>query len=397
MTVPQAMSAPAAQSDIGPVEVMSSCFAGASGTAEFNFMLRPSLDAGFSEQLAWLESALQDTLERNGLDRRSIVFRRFFCGDAPGQVKALQCHLFSSPGGRVNGATSLVIQPPAQPAALTLWVYCISDLDQQVKESRHGSSFSLKRGELEHTWTTGLVCTEASGIQGQTRAIFDTYIAMLENNGMNLQYNCLRTWFYIRDVDHSYPGFVDARNEVFADCGLTPLTHYIASTGIQASFTDARALLMMDAYAIKGVKPQQVRHLKAPDYLSATDVYGVAFERATQVSYRDRRHIIISGTASIDSSGAVVHDGNVSRQLGRALENIAALLARAEATLDDMQHFIAYVRRPGDAALVSGLLQARIGGKPFLVVTGPVCRPGCLVEIEGIAITANGDDSLPDF
>lgn len=397
MAVQQAMSAPAAKMGNDLVEVMSSSFSGASGTAEFNFMLKPLFDAGFQEQLGWLESALQDTLEHNGLDRRSIVFRRFFCSETPGLVEALQRHAFSNPGGVVNGGISLVIQPPAQPAALTLWVYCISDPDQQVIGSGNGSSFTLKRGELEHIWTTGLACAEATGVHGQTLAIFDTYTAMLESHGMSLQDHCLRTWFYIRDVDHNYPGFVGARNEVFGHCGLTPRTHYIASTGIQASFNDAGALLMMDAYAIKGVQPQQVRHLKALDYLSATDVYGVAFERATQVAYRDRKHVIVSGTASIDANGAVMHQDDVGRQLQRTLDNITALLDRAGAGLDDMQHFIVYVRRPGDASLVNSLLQARIGSKPFLVVTGPVCRPDWLVEIEGVAITPSDDDSLPAF
>ncbi len=214
---------------------------------------------------------------------------------------------------------------------------------------------------------------------------------------MALQDHCLRTWFYIRDVDDNYAGFVAARNRVFAKAGLTSETHYIASTGIQASFTDDKALVMMDAYAIKGVEPGQIRHLKALDHLSDTHVYGVAFERATQVAYRDRKHIIVSGTASIDANGAVVHDGDVGEQLQRTLDNIAALLAQAGARLDDMQHFIVYVRRPGDAALVSELLQEKIGSKPFLVVTGPVCRPDWLVEIEGIAITPNHDNSLPPF
>ncbi len=154
---------------------------------------------------------------------------------------------------------------------------------------------------------------------------------------------------------------------------------------------------MMDAYAIKGIQPGQIRHLQALDHLSHTHVYGVAFERATSIAYRDRQHIIISGTASIDANGDVVHEGEVTDQLERTLQNIEALLAQADATMDDMQHFIVYLPNPGDADSVSNILKECLGEKPFLVVTGPVCRPNWLVEIEGIATISNADGSMPVF
>ena len=376
---------------------MASGFSGTSGAREYNFMLKPLVAGSFDEQLAWLDTALQAALQERGLDRRCIAFKRFFCSNLPGHVEALQRHANSSSSEIGSGGVSVIIQPPVEPATVTLWVYCVRDHSRLGHVSGNGSSFSLRRNGMEHVWSSGLICPDQHGSHDQTLAIFERYVDFLEQRGMTLQDNCLRTWFYVIDVDNNYGGFVDARNKVFQRFGLTPETHYIASTGIQGSGIDPRALVMMDAYAIKGVKTGQIRHLKALDHLSDTHVYGVAFERATQVSYRDRRHIIVSGTASIDSSGAVVHDGDVSRQLDRTLENIAALLARAEATLDDMQHFIAYVRNPDDADIVHELLGRRVSDKPFLVVTGPVCRPDWLVEIEGIAITANDDPSLPSF
>jgi len=379
------------------VEVSDSCFIGSSGTGEYNFMLKPLRDGLFDEQLDWLDAAMQDVLTSHGLDRSCIIFRRFFCGDLPNQIEELRRHTFSNPEGVVNGAVSLVIQPPVSPARVSLWVYCIKDPHLPIDGIRNGASFSLQRGDLEHLWTTGLACPEEPGSHGQTMAIFDTYSALLEENGMTLQDHCLRTWFYVRDVDDNYEGFVTGRNEVFAQCNLTPQTHFIASTGIQGAFTDENALVMMDAYAIKGVQPGQIRHLQALDHLSHTHLYGVAFERATAIAYRDRRHLIISGTASIDSNGAVVHDGEVLYQLERTLENIIALLDQAGATLDDMQHFIVYLRNPGDTGIVLSALQKRIEDRPFLVVTGPVCRPDWLVEIEGIAIVPNADESLPAF
>ena len=379
------------------VDVTRSCFVGHNGAAEYNFMLRPVRYGHFADQLEWLEAAMREVLEQNGLKRGSIVLRRFFCSDLPNQIDELRRHQFSDPDNAINGAVSLVNQPPVPPAKVTLWIYCIDDPDTPVRCTREGNSFIIGRGRLEHVWTTGCVCPSVAGSHAQTHAIFSAYQNMLRSRAMNLRDNCLRTWFYVKDVDANYAGLVKARNEVFAACGLGPETHYIASTGIQGSHIDIHSLVMMDAYAVRGLQDGQVRHLHALDHLSHTHVYGVAFERASSIAYADRRHIVVSGTASIDASGEVVHTGDVMRQLDRTLENIEALLRQDGAAMEDMQHFIVYLRDPSDAEIIRDILKERIGDKPFLVVTGPVCRPAWLVEIEGIAIVSNNDDSLPAF
>jgi hypothetical protein len=303
-------------------------------------MLKPLRYGHFSDQLEWLDSAMQDALEQFNLDRNCIVFRRFFCSDLPNQEAELRKHPFCNPDGVANGAVSLVNQPPVAPAKATLWVYCVKDPMRQNAGVKNGTSFSLERGDLKHVWTTGRTAADSEGSHAQTKAILDAYVSDLKKDFTTLQDNCLRTWFYVKDVDANYNGLVVARNEIFDTCGLTKETHYIASTGIQGSSANIHALVMMDAYAIKGVHPQQVQHLHALDYLSHTHKYGVAFERATAISYADRRHVL---------------------------------------------------------EIIRDILKERIGDKPFLVVTGPVCRPEWLIEIEGVAIIHNADDALPAF
>jgi hypothetical protein len=61
--------------------------------------------------------------------------------------------------------------------------------------------------------------------------------------------NCVRTWFFVRDVDTQYAGMVRARRENFIQQGLTPSTHYIASTGIGGGPADTKALIQMGTYA----------------------------------------------------------------------------------------------------------------------------------------------------
>ena len=117
--------------------------------------------------------------------------------------------------------------------------------------------------------------------------------------GLLLFCGSIRTCFFVRDVDVNYAGVVKGRKEEFVRLGLTEKTHYLASTGIQGQIADSRSLVLLDAYAVDGLQAEQIRFLHAPEYLNPTYEYGVTFERGTAVEYGDRKHIFISGTASI--------------------------------------------------------------------------------------------------
>jgi len=123
----------------------------------------------------------------------------------------------------------------------------------------------------------------------------------------------------------------------------------------------------------------------------------VTFERATSIAYRDRKHVLISGTASIDKEGQIVHPGDVSRQLDRTLENVEALLAQAGAALSDMGLFIVYVRDHTDCEMARRRMRERFATAPIEVVVAPVCRPGWLIEAEGMAVIAADNPNLPEF
>ena len=195
----------------------------------------------------------------------------------------------------------------------------------------------------------------------------------------------------------NYAGVVEGRKDYFNRIGLTAETHYIASTGIEGRAPHWQNLVEMDAYSIKGLRKGQVNYLYAPEHLSPTALYGVTFERGTAVTYGDRRHIFISGTASIDNKGKVLFTGDVAAQTGRMLENIAALLEEADAGLEDIGMAIVYLRDPADYPTVQRILAQRCPSLNALFVHGPVCRPTWLVEMECIALTAKGNSSYPNF
>ena len=99
----------------------------------------------------------------------------------------------------------------------------------------------------------------------------------------------------------------------------------------------------------------------------------------------------------MDPEGNILHPGNVHRQLDRAIENVDALLAQSGATRDDMRAAIVYVRNPGDCAALWPEMRERYGDVPIEIVVAPVCRPGWLVEIEGMAVIPTFEPDLPPF
>ena len=381
-----------------PVAGGLSRFAGESGVEEVHLMLRPTAYAGVETQLDWLQRVYAETCAAQGLGADTVVFRRLFCSDLPNQAAVLQAHpVATSGGGEAACAVSLVGQPPLPPAKVALWAYHVRLPEGALTKERAGNWLSLQRGALVHHWTTGLIAPAGETSRAQTEAILAGYGDGLRARGLTLADHVLRTWFFVQNVDANYHGLVAARRDCFTAHGLTADTHYIASTGIAGGAADVTATVMMDAYAIAGVQPAQIRYLAAPDHLCPTHRYGVTFERGASIDYRDRRHVLISGTASIDANGQILHPGDVEQQLARTLENVRALLENAGATFKDVCHYITYVRDPSDLAIAQQLMQQHAGHAPCQLVTAPVCRPGWLIEVECMAILPAENPELPAF
>ncbi|MDE6696291.1 MAG: hypothetical protein K2K25_05375 [Muribaculaceae bacterium] len=219
-----------------------------------------------------------------------------------------------------------------------------------------------------------------------TVAYLERLASQLKLRGASLKDNCLRTWFFVRDIDNNYPGVVQGRNSVFAREGLTSDSHFIASTGIEGQCAEPKRLVAFNAFADTSVKPRQITYIYGKTHLNPTYEYGVAFERATAVDYADRRHVYISGTASIDNKGQIVAPGDIKAQAARMLENIGVLLAEGDCGWEDVAHMTVYLRDIADHTIISKMMEERFPGIPKVIVLAPVCRPGWLIETECMAI-----------
>lgn len=104
--------------------------------------------------------------------------------------------------------------------------------------------------------------------------------------------------------------------------------------------------------------------------------------------------VAVAGQMSRDARGELVGAGDVARQAEQALSNVATVLAGAGLGWRDVLKLTTYVV---GAENVDGFVRGRsrywdaaLPGGPYpvnsLVVVAGVAQPGCLVEIEALAV-----------
>ncbi len=358
-----------------------SLFQSPGGAVEYHALFEV-LDAAlpFARQHSLLMEAYDKWTHEEVPDTVLPVFRRYFLSDAANQGDAVYAWEREYRGC----AVSVVQQPPLNGTKIALWVYL-----QQADELIYCAPDVLvcSHNGYRHLWSGGWN-NRAATSEYQTRLLLNDYILRLMEQQCSLEANCIRTWFFVQNVDVNYTGVVKARKEVFFTQGLTEKTHYITSTGIEGRHPDPEVLVQMDAYSVCGLQPEQIRFLYAPTHLNPTYEYGVTFERGVAVTYGDRRQVFLSGTASINNRGQIVHPGDILQQTERMMENVNVLLAEGDTTTADVVQSLIYLRDVADYQLVKAWFDKYYPDLPRLIVLAPVCRPGWLIEIECIAEVA---------
>ena len=246
----------------------------------------------FAQQLKAVINSYNHLLNNELKDYKS-AFKRYFVSDITNQMHDIR------EAEANDTAWTAIQQPPLDGTKIALWAYLLTDVEESITKS---GLHEIRHNGYRHLWLGG-AASEAQGAHDETADILQRYVKQLTQEGLTLEKNCLRTWFFVNDVDNHYAGMVEARNEVFDTQQLTADNHFITSTGIEGRQADPSRRVTMDAYAIDGIKSEQVHFLYAATHLNRTSDYGVRFERGTYIDYCHRRKIFISGTASIDNHG----------------------------------------------------------------------------------------------
>lgn len=382
-----------------PAGVAARRFVGADGSPEHFITVEAPPSLSLEAQIAALETRYAGARHALGLPPGSAVFRRVFVSDVLNQAAAVRASSLAREEAGDPAAVSIVQQAPMSGAKVALLAYHIESPEPLVKRRVGDRHVLVEKNGLRHLWSTGLCAGATAGTNAaaQTDTVFGELIDVLERQDGRLLDHCVRTWIYLKDVDVFYGDMVKSRIAVFDRHGLTTDTHYIASTGIEGACAHQFDVVAMDAYCLLDMAPGQMSFLNDFAYMCPTRDYNVTFERGTRIAYADRAHHFISGTASIDRMGKVVHLGDTLAQLERALVNVDAILKSGGGGLADLQHLLVYLRDPTDAPAVQRRLDEQFRDLPILIVQGAVCRPEWLIEVEGIAISHNRAPDLPRF
>ena len=325
----------------------------------------------FDDQLGLLLENVRNSVLAEG----TPVLIRFFLSDPANQSARLRERC------RLDCPVSVIGQAPLNGTKIAAMLWCRKGAElSRVDERMHRISWM----GMDEFWFTGGV-SDCEGACGQTVSLLSCLSSELEAQGLTLEANCVRTWLFVQNIDVNYRGVVDGRNIVFDRHGLTPDNHFIASTGIEGRTGNHLNKVMLDAVAVSGLRVP-VKYLYGESHLNRTSQYGVRFERGSVVEYPDRRHVLISGTASIDNKGKILYEGDIVRQTERMLENVGVLLAEAGCGFSQVGYMIVYLRDTADYAVVGRIFDNRFPDCPRVMVLAPVCRPGWLVEMECIAI-----------
>ena len=345
------------------VEVERMMFGTANGATEIHAIVH--LTSDFPADGDAVATLLEAKFALEMFLRARTLHGRLFLADA----------VAARPSGDLGADLGVIGQQPLDgtPAALWLW------MTQGAPNAAYRHSFG--RGEASAT----------------TLPLLENYRKRLADNGLTLAGNCLRTWFFMRDIEHNYGEMVAARREFFLANGLTPATHFIASTGINGNPLCNEDIVQLETYTVEGLNPAQISYLKGSSHLNPTADYGVTFERGTRVEYGDRCHLIISVTASIDNRGQILHTDDAEGQTRRMVENVRVLLDEGGASANDMMHAIVYVRRPEDYAPIRRVMDGALPDLPKVFLHAPVCRPGWLVEMEAMAVIGHENKDYEAF
>jgi len=336
-------------------------------------------DTSFNRQLLSICESVKRLLAVELFNQAKTLFAQCFLSDPANQ----QEQVLNSFTGLFTGTFCCVKQPPLDGSKIALWIILQTD----VTSGNDGMAYHEHNGYM-HFYTSlncGLTNKKFGNSYEQTLVLLEEYEDKLEVRGCTISRDCIRTWFFVRDVDLNYQGVVEARKENFIKKGMTDGTHYIASTGIEGNVSDPNVKVLMNAYAIKGLDKGQLNFLYAKEYMNSTNEYGVTFERGVKIDFGDRRKVYISGTASIDNKGEIMFPGEIAKQVVRTWENVDALLKEADCSMNDIIQIIVYLRDYADYPCVKKLYDQKFPEVPTIIVLASICRTGWLVEMECMA------------
>ncbi len=258
--------------------------------------------------------------------------------------------------------------------------------DSRVKVNKRADSIKVESDGLNLFFSAPLSSREDRTTSSFTKA-FDELSRALRGQAM-IEANIARTWLYLDDILSDY-GLLNEAREAFFAKWHHPEEHMIpASTGIEGH-ARAGEPLILQACAFFGER-LSIRQQASPLQDEATR-YGKLFSRCVVVELPRHRLVYISGTASIDRTGASVHQGDFDRQMVFTLDVLLAILRETGGDFSHVGQAAVYLKRGKDLEKSRKILNEAMfpTQRALFHLDTPVCRDDLLCEIELTAAIPN--------
>jgi len=349
--------------------------------------VEPRGDLG--EQARDLYRQLGALLQSGDLAPQDVITEKVFFSDLEAQVGEFRQVRAAFYGKTSQPATTYLHQPSCRPGTLcelqARVIFANGPDPVQVRDLE--ADLGAGRGKVvscrgyDHIYLHNLT-GDKPGFGSQMEEILARAAAALEAEGLRFP-EAIRTWIYLAHMERDYHELNRVRSAFFARQGVRRLP---ASTGIQGGVYPPDRSVGLDLYALRAARPAPVEALGALT-MNEAPAYGSSFSRGLAVTREDQKVVYVSGTASIDDCGQVVHRGDIRGQVHRMLTNVEQVLASAGARLGDAVRATTYLKDPGDFDCAARICVERgLPDIPHTLCRAEVCRPEWLCEIELVAV-----------
>jgi enamine deaminase RidA (YjgF/YER057c/UK114 family) len=367
-----------------------------SGASKIYLCVRPDQGIDIESQVRNIYRKLGVFLSQQNALRSDVVSEKIFFSDLEAQVESLLPirSQFYAESGDSTPATTYLNQPSCESGVLcelqARVIFADNRDEMRVREipglpAPAAGKIVSYRG-YDHVYVhnlTGGKSGDGFSYADQMESVFEQVQEVLEAQELTF-HDVIRTWIYLRDMEKDYDDLNRVRNAYFERIGLDRIP---ASTGIQGGVFLVDRVGALDFYALRTQRPVTIDQMHAPTLNEAWS-YGSAFARGMTVEREDRKVLYLSGTASIDTRGDVVHIGDIERQVNRMLVNVEQLLEGSGALPTDIVRATTYLKNAEDFEIFKRVFREKGFSEniPHTICHADVCRPDWLVEMEVAAI-----------
>ncbi|MEE2829890.1 MAG: hypothetical protein VX498_11935 [Myxococcota bacterium] len=290
----------------------------------------PGRSADTSSELAAAWQELATTLAEEGYE--VLLERIYVAPDSFEDVLALRQSALSARGLEHLSEPTILVNRPCLPVPCAAFQYLAwkpteGGQVRSIPTSEGGPARLLESGGDRALFLGGDPREDLSGLA----PMFERTVAQLRAQGFSFR-DVARTWLYVEDLLGTYDELNSVRNRVFSSEGLGEPGHFEqppASTGIQGFHPEGRPCFM-ETLAVQSKAGGRPFKPIEPELQCEAWVYGSTFSRGMRVPMAGGELTTLSGTASIDASGATAHDGDSRAQILRTMSNIDNLLAACD-------------------------------------------------------------------